>query len=61
MHSLAELGVIFLMFLIGLEVSPERIWALRRWVFLGGSAQVLISATFIGSLAYAFGNTVGWL
>lgn len=58
-HSLAELGVIFLMFLIGLEVSPERIWALRRWVFLGGSAQVLISATFIGSLAYAFGNTVG--
>ncbi len=58
-HSLAELGVIFLMFLIGLEVSPERIWALRRWVFLGGTAQVLISAAIIGALAYAFGNAAG--
>lgn len=58
-HSLAELGVIFLMFVIGLEVSADRMWALRRWVFIGGSTQVLLSACVIGALAYAFGNALG--
>jgi CPA2 family monovalent cation:H+ antiporter-2 len=46
----------FLMFLIGLELSAERLWSLRRWVFLGGSAQVICTALVIGSLAYWFGN-----
>ncbi|MBR7747679.1 cation:proton antiporter domain-containing protein [Undibacterium baiyunense] len=55
-QSLAELGVMFLMFLIGLELSAERLWSLRRWVFLGGSAQLLLTAVMIGSLAYWFGN-----
>lgn len=55
-QSLAELGVMFLMFLIGLELSAERLWSLRRWVFLGGSAQVMCTALVIGSLAYWFGN-----
>lgn len=54
--GLAELGVLFLMFMIGLELSAERLWALRRWVFGVGTAQVFISAIIIGSLAYAFGN-----
>lgn len=58
-HSLAELGVIFLMFVIGLEVSADRMWGLRRWVFLAGSTQVLLSASVIGTLAYAFGNALG--
>lgn len=57
-QPLAELGVIFLMFLIGLELSVERLWALRRWVFLGGTAQVALSALAIGALAWLFGNTV---
>ena len=56
-QALAELGVIFLMFLIGLELSAERMGAMWRWVFLGGGAQVLLSALAIGSMAYAFGNT----
>lgn len=56
--ALAELGVIFLMFLIGLELSPQRLWAMRRWVFIAGSAQVLISALVIGWLAHRFGNSV---
>jgi CPA2 family monovalent cation:H+ antiporter-2 len=30
---LAELGVLFLMFTIGLELSAARLWAMRRWVF----------------------------
>jgi CPA2 family monovalent cation:H+ antiporter-2 len=53
---LAELGVLFLMFMIGLELSAERLWALRNWVFGAGAAQVYISAAIIGAIAYAFGN-----
>jgi len=55
-QSLADLGVIFLMFLIGLELSAQRLISMRRWVFLGGSAQVLLSALIIGCLAWVFGN-----
>ncbi|MBX3591740.1 MAG: cation:proton antiporter, partial [Burkholderiaceae bacterium] len=53
---LAEIGVMFLMFMIGLELSAERLWAMRRWVFAAGSAQVLVSAAAIGLVAAAFGN-----
>lgn len=55
-QSLAELGVVFLMFLIGLELSVERLWAMRRWVFFGGVAQVSFSALAIGLLASSFGH-----
>ena len=54
----AELGVIFLMFMIGLEMSIDRLWALRRWVFGVGALQVGLSAAVIGGLAYGFGNPV---
>ena len=57
-QSLAELGVLFLMFLIGLELSVQRMWAMRRWVFLAGSTQVLLSSLVIGVLAWLFGNSV---
>ena len=53
---LAEIGVLFLMFMIGLELSAERLWAMRRWVFAAGGAQVVISAAVIGLIAAAFGN-----
>jgi len=46
---LAEIGVLFLMFMIGLELSAARLWALRRWVFGAGSLQVLASAALIGA------------
>lgn len=55
--ALGELGVLFLMFMIGLELSAERLWALRRWVFGAGSAQMLLSALVIGCIAAAFGNS----
>lgn len=55
-NALAELGVIFLMFLIGLELSLQRMWSLRRWVFGTGTAQVVLSALALGGLAHAFGN-----
>jgi CPA2 family monovalent cation:H+ antiporter-2 len=55
---LAELGVLFLMFMIGLELSASRLWALRAWVFGAGGAQVVLSALAIGLMAWLFGNRV---
>ena len=55
---LAELGVLFLMFMIGLELSASRLWALRRWVIGGGGAQVVLSSLVIATLAWLFGNRV---
>ena len=55
---LAELGVIFLMFMIGLELSVERLWSMRRMVFGLGGLQVVLSAVAIGGLAIAFGNGI---
>ena len=49
---LAELGVLFLMFMIGLELSAARLWAMRRWVFGTGSAQVVLCAALIGAASY---------
>ncbi|MDB5919984.1 MAG: potassium transporter [Massilia sp.] len=55
---LAELGVLFLMFMIGLELSAARLWSLRRWVFGAGSAQVAISAALIGGAVLLLGQRV---
>ncbi|MCV0397880.1 MAG: cation:proton antiporter [Rhizobiaceae bacterium] len=43
----AELGVLFLLFLLGLELSFDRLWALRRAVFGAGGLQVAVSAAAI--------------
>ncbi|WP_421723006.1 cation:proton antiporter [Bauldia sp.] len=51
----AELGVLFLLFLIGLEFSFDRLWAMRRHVLGVGSLQVLISAAVILGVALAVG------
>lgn len=56
-QSLAEFGVIFLLFMIGLELSFDRLWAMRRLVFGLGSLQVLITSLVIGLIAWGFGNT----
>ena len=57
-RALAELGVVFLLFMIGLEMSLERLWAMRRMVFVMGSAQILLTALIIGAIARGFGNSV---
>ncbi|HEX2543918.1 MAG TPA: cation:proton antiporter [Ramlibacter sp.] len=57
-QALADLGVIFLMFLIGLELSVARVLAMKKWVFGAGTLQVLLSALAIGALAYGFGNSL---
>jgi len=55
--ALAELGVVFLLFMIGLELSFERLWAMRRLVFGMGSAQIGVTAVAVGAVALAFGNS----
>ena len=57
-QALAELGIVFLLFTIGLELSLERLWAMRRLVFGLGSLQVLLTSAIIGLIAYEFGNSV---
>lgn len=46
----SELGVVFLMFIIGLELNPSKLWELRRSIFGVGAAQVLISAAVLAGL-----------
>jgi CPA2 family monovalent cation:H+ antiporter-2 len=53
---LAELGVVFMLFLIGLELPARQLWSLRRWVLGVGSAQWLGCGALIGVIAFAFGN-----
>lgn len=51
----AELGVLFLLFLLGVEFSFQRLWALRRVVLGAGSLQALVSAAVIAGIGLAFG------
>lgn len=51
----AELGVIFLLFTIGLELSVAQLWGMRRLVFGLGTAQVTVSALAIGIITYLLG------
>ena len=51
---LAELGVVFLLFLIGIELEPRRLWVMRRSVLGLGFGQVAISAVPIAAAAYYF-------
>jgi CPA2 family monovalent cation:H+ antiporter-2 len=54
-RHLAEFGVVFLMFSIGLEFSLTRLKAMKRTVFGLGSAQVLISTLLVMSASWAYG------
>lgn len=56
--GIAEYGVAMLLFLIGLELEPSRLWVLRRLVFGLGGLQVVITSTLIGSLFWLMGETV---
>ncbi|KAI5421664.1 variant 2 [Lathyrus oleraceus] len=50
--SIAEFGVVFLLFNIGLELSVERLSSMKKYVFGLGSAQVLLTAAVIGLVAH---------
>ena len=56
--SIASLGVVMLLFLIGLEVRPQRLWIMRRAVFGLGTAQVAITGAVLAALAHTAG--IAW-
>jgi monovalent cation:proton antiporter-2 (CPA2) family protein len=51
----SEFGVVLLLFLIGLELQPERLWRLRGHVFGLGGAQVALTTAVLAALALGFG------
>jgi monovalent cation:proton antiporter-2 (CPA2) family protein len=53
--AFSEFGVVLLLFLIGLELQPERFWRLRGAVFGAGGLQVLLSSLVLGGIALGFG------
>ncbi len=53
--DLAEFGVVMLLFLIGLELEPRRLWVMRRPVFGLGGAQVVLTGLVLGAAALPFG------
>ncbi len=55
-RHIAEFGVIFLLFSIGIELRPARLWAMRRLVFGLGSAQVMVTGLVIAGLATLLGQ-----
>ncbi len=56
--AFSELGVVMLLFVIGLELSPARLWIMRRQVFGIGGLQVAFSALAFGFIAALWG--LGW-
>ncbi|MCS3810132.1 monovalent cation:proton antiporter-2 (CPA2) family protein [Xanthomonas sp. 4461] len=54
----AEIGVVMLLFVIGLELSPARLKVMRHSVFGAGATQVVVTATILGGLLM-LGN-LGW-
>lgn len=55
-QAVAEFGIVLLLFVIGLELSFQRFWSMRKWVFGIGGLQVTLTTTVIGGAAYVFGN-----
>lgn len=54
----AELGVVLMLFVLGLELNPSKLWELRSAIFGLGSGQLLLSWAAIGGLAWGFGLSV---
>lgn len=56
-QNVAEFGIMLLLFTIGLELSIERLWEMRRLVLGLGSLQILVTTTVISLIAYRFSNS----
>ncbi len=52
----AEFGVVLLLFVIGLELQPSRLWVMRQAVFGSGTAQVLVTTALLTAVARALGQ-----
>ena len=53
--SFSEFGIVLLLFIIGLELQPTRLWVMRRIVFGMGSAQVVVCAVLLGLTGWLVG------
>lgn len=51
---LSEIGVVLLLFVIGLELNPEKLWAMRQQIVFLGGFQLLISTLIIAGALYVF-------
>ena len=56
-ETFAKLGVVFLLFMIGIKLSLERLITMRKYVFGLGTLQILVTGTVIASIARLWGNT----
>ena len=54
----AEYGVVLLMFLIGLELKPAKLWSMRNTVFGLGLVQILVTGVFVGSCLWLTSNYI---
>jgi monovalent cation:proton antiporter-2 (CPA2) family protein len=54
-RHIAELGVVFLLFVIGLELKPQRLWTMRMTVFGLGLSQVLLTGALLSGISYLLG------
>lgn len=54
--EVAELGVVLMLFLVGLELEPKRLWAMRRPIFGWGSVQLLGCAAVLTFVGIAMGH-----
>ena len=57
MHA-SELGVVMMLFLIGLELQPSLLWQMRRPILGLGGSQVLGTTVVVAALALALGYTL---
>src|SRR5947209_4615168 len=53
--QVSEFGIVLLLFIIGLELQPTRLWVMRRIVFGNGLAQVALCSLLLGAGAWALG------
>jgi monovalent cation:proton antiporter-2 (CPA2) family protein len=56
LSQVSEFGIVLLLFIIGLELQPTRVWVMRRNVFGLGSAQVLLCALALAASAWGLGQ-----
>lgn len=54
----SELGVVFLLFLIGLEIQPRKLWSMRRHLLGLGGMQILLCSLIFMTIGLSFGLTL---
>ncbi|NQV56887.1 MAG: cation:proton antiporter [Rhodospirillales bacterium] len=52
LRHIGEFGVVFLLFLVGTEIKPQRLWVMRRLVFGTGGLQVVVTGIILAVIAY---------